>query len=393
LLLSFEKRVAETAANPAFIKPNSTIASRANPTAASTSSKTKTLAFEGGFVGLTLGSLLSLLLELRDKGFRTSAQVQQHIGSLTVSATPRALGRRRKSPADIILQDNRSAFAEAFRVSWGNIHLAIADPRSASSGGRRQGTALGITSAASGEGKSMHALALARTAALAGENVVLVDADLRRSGLSRVLDRDFSFTLRDFLQDRCTANDVIAVEERSGVHFVPSAPVDVSWTSRDLQRFFNLVDYLKNRFAIVIIDLPPIIGLADTVRLAMAADGIALVIRWGRTERQFVQFALDTLRSANVSTIGVILNDIDLKAQRRRGYRDHTVVYTDKRLYGVAPEYGEPATQPSLSTATTAEPVTRSETGKSEAQRGDAPHDRPRSAGSDIERLYNRYRN
>ena len=63
----------------------------------STSSKTKMLAFAGGFVGLTLGSLLSLLLELRDKGFRTSAQVQQHIGPLTVSATPRAP----RSPAEI----------------------------------------------------------------------------------------------------------------------------------------------------------------------------------------------------------------------------------------------------------------------------------------------------
>ena len=223
---------AETAANPAFITPNSTIASRANASAASTSSKAKVLAFAGGFVGLTLGSLLSLLLELRDKGFRTSAQVQQHIGSLTVSATPRAVGRRRKSPADIILNDNRSAFAEAFRVSWANIHLAVAGPRSASFGGRRLGTALGITSAASGEGKSMHALALARTAALAGENVVLVDADLRRSGVSRLLDQDFCFTLRDFLQDRCTANDVIAIEERSGVHFVPSTPADFSWTSQ-----------------------------------------------------------------------------------------------------------------------------------------------------------------
>jgi polysaccharide biosynthesis transport protein len=391
LLLSFEKRVAETAANPAFIKPNSTIASRANPTAASTSSKTKTLAFAGGFVGLTLGSLLSLLLELRDKGFRTSAQVQQHIGSLTVSATPRALGRWRKSPADIILQDSRSAFAEAFRVSWGNIHLAIADPRSTSSGVGRQGTALGITSAASGEGKSVHALALARTAALAGENVLLVDADLRRSGVSRLLNRDFSFTLGDFLQDRCTANDIIAIEERSRVHFVPSVPSDAAWTTHDLQRFFNLVEYSKNRFSIVIIDLPPIIGLADTVRLAMAADGIALVIRWGRTERQFVQFALDTLRSANVSTIGVILNDIDLKAQRRRGYRDHTLVYTDKGLYRVAPEYRETAAPASLPMRA-AEPDARSETGMLEPQRGDTPRDQPRPARSDIERLYNKYR-
>jgi Mrp family chromosome partitioning ATPase len=392
LLLNFEKRIGETAANPAFITPNSTIASRANASATSTSSKTKVLAFAGGFVGLTLGSLLSLLLELRDKGFRTSGQVQQQIGSLTVSATPRAVGRWRKSPADIILNDNRSAFAEAFRVSWADIQLAVAGPKSAPFGARRLGTALGITSAASREGKSTHALALARTAALAGENVVLVDADLRRSGVSRLLDQEFCFTLRDFLQDRCTANEVIAIEERSGVHFVPSAPADVSWTNQDLQRFFDFVDYLKDRFATVIIDLPPILGLAETIRLAMAADSIALVIRWGRTERQFVQFALDALRRASVSTITVILNDIDLRAQLRRGYRDHTVVYTDKGLYRAAPGYREPAAaQSSLAMMVAAEPDAHSETIR--PQGGDTPRDRPRSAGSDIEELYNRYHN
>src|SRR5262249_1896413 len=146
----------------------------------------------------------------------------------------------------------RSAFAEAFRVSWANIHLAVAGPKSASIGGGRPGTALGITSAASGEGKSMHALALARAAALAGENVVLLDADLRRARVTRLLNQDFKLTLSDFLQDRCTANDVISIEERSGIHFVPSTSADVSWTNHDLHRFFNFVDYLKDRFAIVI---------------------------------------------------------------------------------------------------------------------------------------------
>ena len=392
LLANFEKRVAETAANPAFITPNSTIASRANPTATSTELKTKKLAFAGGFVGLTLGSLLSVLLELRDKGFRTSIQVQQHIGSLTVSATPRAPGRKRKYPADIILDDNRSVFAEAFRVSWANIHLAIADPKSPSAG-KRSGAVLGITSAASGEGKSTHALALARTAALAGESVVVVDADLRRSGLSRLLNRDCRFTLRDFLQGRCAANDIIAVEDRSGVHFVPSAPADFSWTTHDVQRFLGLVEYLKNRFGIVLLDLPPIVGLADTIRLLMAVDSIVLVIRWGRTERQFVQFALDTLRNASISTIGVILNDIDLQAQRRRGYRDHTVVYMDKELYRAAPGYREPAPamHASLPVAAAPEAEVHSETGVSESQGGKQSRDPPRPAGSDIERLYNKY--
>jgi uncharacterized protein involved in exopolysaccharide biosynthesis/Mrp family chromosome partitioning ATPase len=394
LLVNFEKRRGETAASPAFITPNSTIASRANASATSTSPKAPALAVGGGFVGLTLGSLLALFRELRDKGFRTSTQVQQHIGSLTVSATPRALGRRRKSPADIILHDTGSAFAEALRVTWANLQLAAAGPRSAALGGRRQGTALGVTSATSGEGKSTHALALARTAALAGEAVVLVDADQRRSGVSRLLDQDFCFTMRDFLQDRCRANDVIAIEERSGMHFVPSVPAHVTWTSQDLQRFFKLIDYLKDRFAVVIIDLPPLLGIAETIRLAMAADNIALVVRWGRTERQFVQYALDALGSASLSPTAVILNDIDLKAQRRRGYRDHTEIYTDKRLYQAA-AYRWPAPGPTLPIAAADadeySAVGVSAVGASEPQPVDTHRERSHPAGSDIERLYNRY--
>jgi polysaccharide biosynthesis transport protein len=392
LLLNLERRVAETAANPALITPNSIIASRANASATTTSSKTKPLTFVGGFVGFTLGSLLSLLLELRDKGFRTSAQVQQHIGSLTVSATPRAVGRHRRAPADIILDNPRSVFAEALRVSWANIQLALDGPRSAALRGRRPSTALGITSAVSGEGKSIHALALARAAALAGEDVVLVDADLRRCGVSRLLDKNFRFTLKDFLQERCTADDAIATEKRSGVHFVPSAPIGTALTSQALGRFFNLIQHLKQRFAIVIIDLPPILGLAETIRLAMAADSLALVIRWGRTERQSVQFALDTLRSASVSTIGVILNDIDLKALRRRGYRDHTAMYTDKKLYRIEPDYREPVTPATLS-AQAAQTDAHPDNNPSEVQLGiSEPSEGMRPAGSAIARWYDKYR-
>jgi polysaccharide biosynthesis transport protein len=392
LLLSFEKRIGETAANPAFITPNSTVASRATPLAASTSSKTKVLAVAGGFVGFTLGTLLSVLLELREKGFRTSAQVQEHIGPLTVSATPRVPGRRRKFPADIILNNNRSAFAEAFRVSWTNIQLAIPGPRSASFlGGTSPGSVLGITSAASGEGKSVHALALARTAALAGENVVLVDADLRRAGVSRLIDQGFSPTLNDFLQDRCTANDIIAIEERSGAYFVPSVPGDIAWTTKDLRRFSNFVEYLKNRFAIVIVDLPPVLGLAETIRLAMAADSVALVVRWGRTDRQLVQFALDALRSANTSAMAVILNDIDLRTQRRRGYRDHSLVYTEKRLYRVASGYREPAPQDASPVAAPMSDTQSDAEESAEPIAADAPREPPRPGGSAIERWYDKY--
>jgi len=199
--------------------------------------------------------------------------------------------------------------------------------------------------------------------------------------------------LRDYLYEHCTADEAIVIEESSGVYFVPAAPSDIAWTARHLQRFFNLIEYVKHRYDIVIIDLPPVVGLAETIRLAPAADHIALVIRWGRTERQFVQSALDALRGANLSTIAVILNDIDLKSQRRRGYRDHSVgIYTDGELYRPAYGYQEPARQARL-------PMVVAKPDNPEAQPRKAPEAQPRKehrdqsspAASDIEKLYNRY--
>jgi len=142
---------------------------------------------------------------------------------------------------------------------------------------------------------------------------------------------------------------------------------------------------LKLRYDIVIIDLPPVVGLAETIRLAPAADHIALVIRWGRTERQLVQSALDALRSANLSSIAVILNDIDVKAQRRRGYRDYSAgVYTDGELYRPAPGYQEPARRAPL-------PMVVATPDSPEAQPRKAHRDRSSPAASDIEKLYDRY--
>ena len=410
LLLDLEKREAETAANPAFITANSIVASRANPSAAGTSPKAKSLAFAGGFAGLTLGSLLSVLLELRDRSFRTSTQVQQHTGSLTVSATPRAPARNRKKPADIILSENRSAFAEAFRVSWTKIQLGINYKGSALPGASHPGSVIGITSATSGEGKSLHAVGLARTAALAGDSIVLVDADLRRGGASRLINQQCRFTLRDLLQHRCAVDDIIAIEKRSGMHFVPGLPSpDILWTNQELHRFYHFVNELKRRFALVLIDLPPLFGVAETIRIATVADSMVLIVRWARTERQFVQFALDTLRSANVPANAVVLNDIDVKAQRRRGYRDYTQVYTDKRLYRAASEYGQSSASPGslvvadpeATTSHTPVPAdavasaisnpTNSRPADPEPHRGDPSYRPAPPPGSTIERWYDKY--
>jgi polysaccharide biosynthesis transport protein len=324
LLQRFEKRMEETAAEPAFITSNSQVVTRADPWATAKSPTTLYLTISSGFVGLIAGALLALFLEHRDKTFQTSIEVAQHLEPRTIGATPRAAVSARSSPADLILEDQRSVFAEALRVSWTNIHLAMRGPGAAAPDDGERGTVLGITSAGVGEGKSTHALALARTAALAGESVVLVDADLRRSGVSRLFD-EVEPTLNDFLKGGCGAEEIIAREQRSGMHFIASRPVENTWTSPDFRRFAELIDYLKERFVTVIIDLPPVLGLSETMRLATMTNGVVFIVRWDHSDRDFVRTAFNALSVVGVATTTVILNDVDLRTQRRRSYRDHTL--------------------------------------------------------------------
>ena len=125
-----------------------------------------------------------------------------------------------------------------------------------------------------------------------------------------------------------------------------------------------------------------------------------LIIRWARTERQFVQFALDALQSAGVVASAAVLNDVDLRAQQRRGYRDRSVVYTDECLYRVAPGERRDIAAPAALSA--AAPDSDANLAPDAQEQGaDGMRSQPELAGnaaktetsanSDIQRLYDRY--
>lgn len=171
-------------------------------------------------------------------------------------------------------------------------------------------TTVAVTSAVVGEGKSTTASNLAAVLAQSiGQRGVLVDCDLRRPALHRAFGHPIGPGLTEVLRDARAVDEVMRPLEGGRLWLItsgrpPSNPTELLG-SEAMDRF--LAD-LRSRFDFVILDVPPILPLADPFVLGCKADGIILVVRAGQTPRDVIAMAMDNLPRDRV--IGAILNDV-----------------------------------------------------------------------------------
>lgn len=179
-----------------------------------------------------------------------------------------------------------------------------------------------ITSSRPAEGKSTTALVMARDAARAGRKVLLIDADMRRPSLHALLDVPPDPGLSTFLTQQTTAEAVIHETDMPGLSFIPAGPKPpnpaelVSGTA-----IRTLLNYLSERYDQIIIDSPPVLGLADAPRLASIVDATMLVIEANRSQRGAIDGAIRRLNAARAHLIGAVLVKFDVaKADFGSGY-------------------------------------------------------------------------
>ena len=165
--------------------------------------------------------------------------------------------------------------------------------------------ALLVTSTMASEGKSSSALALAQNYARRGENVLLIDADLRRpvfkastnrQGLTKLLTNDES--VRAHIVD--TQYDHLYLLPCGPT---PPNPADLLATPR----FEAILREAMQQFDRIIIDGPPVLGLADATLLATVAGSVAMVVESGRTRTKSARDALERLRLGGANVVGAIL--------------------------------------------------------------------------------------
>jgi polysaccharide biosynthesis transport protein len=265
------------------------------------------------------------MVEKLDSGFRSSEQVEHTVGLSTLALIPALSFLKDGSPEKHIVDKPVSLFAEAFRSF--RTGLFLSDMTKAPK------TIL-LTSCVPGEGKSSDALCLARSAAGAGQKVVLIDCDLRRSTVHKMLGVQPRVGVSDVLMGNAPLEQALIKDADSNLVALPNVnrpgnPPDLLSSSA----MENLIAQLTKAFDLVIIDSPPVLAVSDALMLARFADRTVFVIRWARTPRAAVVTALKQLRSAGANLGGVVLSRVNIRQHARYGYGDSMYYYRGYKKY------------------------------------------------------------
>jgi succinoglycan biosynthesis transport protein ExoP len=175
-----------------------------------------------------------------------------------------------------------------------------------------------VTSALPREGKTTAAANLAVTLAQLGDKTVLVDADLRKPGVGRLLNLTGGkyAGLSSYLAG-VSSLDLVTVQHPSipNLSAIPTGPLPPN--PADLLSSHKLIEAiaeLRTKFKFVVIDSPPIMAATDAVILSVQTDGVLLVVRSGETPKEAFTRTRDLLASVKCNILGVVLNAVDSSA-------------------------------------------------------------------------------
>jgi capsular exopolysaccharide synthesis family protein len=250
-------------------------------------------------VGLLFGSGLAWIRSRISRHIQSDTEVADLVAPPLIGSIPNDRGR----PNDAELA------REAYQVLRTNIgFLSLGTPVSV----------MTVTSHEAGEGKSSVVEGLGRAAAKVGQNVLLIDGDVRTGVLSERLGAANKIGLTNMIVGGDTEvalegapppvpSDVI-VEIAPGLSLLPAGAIPPNPASLlASNRLVKLVQTLRKAYDLILIDSPPVGHLADASLLASASDGAVVVARVGRTKRDALQNAVAILSRNPVPVLGVVM--------------------------------------------------------------------------------------
>jgi polysaccharide biosynthesis transport protein len=251
----------------------------------------------GLFFGLMIGIGLAFFIEYLDTSVKTIDDVERAFQAPVLGVIPQNVG-------NLVDEGPESRYAEAYRVLRTNLLFSRKDEKFRT---------LVIVSAGAGEGKSTTALNLATVFAQAGQRVLIVDSDLRRPTLHKLLHVANDLGLTNYLLKQNALEEVIQTTSVPMLNFMASGKLPSSSMSiLNSAQMKDMIAELKQRYDLILFDSPPILGVSDASVLASEVDMVMQVIQYRRYPQPMNLRAKQVIEKVGGNFLGIVLNNINM---------------------------------------------------------------------------------
>jgi capsular exopolysaccharide synthesis family protein len=264
--------------------------------------------------GLFVGIGVAFLIEYLDTSVKTMADAETLLGLPVLTVIPNKGG-----PMPLIQDTGRLPHAEGYRILRAKLDLKVQNGI---------GPSLTMLSGGPGEGKSTTIYNLAIICAQAGQSVILIDCDLRRPTLHELLGVSNERGLSNYLRSE---GDVVNFIQQTAIPKLQvltagNMPMsEIGVLAGDKIR--NMLDDLKQRYDLVLIDAPPVLGISDGSIIAREVDYVILVIQHRRYPREISLRAKRAIEEVHGNCVGMVLNCVEVKSDDSyyyySSYRDY----------------------------------------------------------------------
>jgi polysaccharide biosynthesis transport protein len=280
----------------------------------------------GIVIGLVVGIGLAFFIEYLDTSVKTIDDVERSLQSPVLGVIPQNVGL-------LIDEGSESPHAEAYRVLRTNLLFSRKDDKL---------NTVAVVSAGAGEGKSTTVFNLASVFAQSGQRVLVVDSDLRRPTLHKMLKVTNSLGLTNYLLKQNTLEEVIQTSSVPTMDFMASGKLPSSSLGiLSSAQMKELIGELKQRYDFVFFDSPPIMGVSDASILASEVDMTLQVIQYRRYPQPMNIRAKQLIEKVGGNLVGIVLNNINMSQDE--SYYYYSGYYHD---YYYRSEETEPSKRP-----------------------------------------------